>query len=337
MATIGSTWPNLIDKFKGDTAGVVAEVLAQQNPVLDDAMAQQCNMGTKHRHSVRTGLPSATWGRLYKGVPQSKSTIQQVDDATGFLEAMSSVDTRLLKLSTDPARTRLTESSPFFERMNQDMAQAIFYADVATDPEKFTGLAPRYSVIGGPGSGTQVVDGGGRGNDNTSIWFVTWGDHATSLLYPEGTKAGITMEDKGEQRVLDPAGNPYFVKEAMYTWHVGLTVKDWRYNARIANIDMSDVLAGTVDLWALLRKGYYKLQSRRRNQISSRIAIYMSKDILEVLDAQSSDRALLAANQNYANLTHAQVEGKEVLTYRGFPIRESDELLQTEATVPLYA
>lgn len=336
MATIGSTWANLIDMHKNSTAGTVAEVLAQQNPILDDAMAMQCNLGLKHRHSVRTGLPSTTWGRLYKGVPQSKSTVQQVDDATGFLEAMSSVDQRLLKIAPDPARARLTESGPFIEKMNQDMAQAIFYSDINTTPEQFTGLAPRYNAIGGPGSGTQVIDGGGTGTDNTSIWFVTWGDHATSLLYPQGTKAGIDMEDKGEQRVLDPQGNPYFVKEALYTWHTGLTVKDWRYNARIANIDMSDALAGSVDLWALLRKAYYRLQSRRRNAISSRIAIYMNRDLLEILDAQSSDRALLAANQNYANLTHAAVEGKEVLTYRGFPIRETDALLSTEARVTAY-
>jgi hypothetical protein len=111
-------------------------------------------------------------------------------------------------------------------------------------------------------------------------------------------------------------------------------VKDWRYNARIANIDVSDMRAGSVDLWALLRKAYYRLQSRRVDAKSSRLAIYMNRDVLEILDAQSSDRALLAANPNYTGLSQATVEGKEVKTYRGIPIREVDALLNTEALVP---
>lgn len=337
MATIGNTFPSLIDAYKGSTEGTVAEVLNQQNPILDDAIATQCNMDAVHRHMIRTGLPGVAWGRLYQGVPQSKATMQQVDDTTGFLETSSQIDTRLLKLAPDPAKARLVDSAPYLEAMNQEMATGIFYHDTATTPEKFKGLAARYGAIGGPGAGNQVISGGGSGSDNTSIWFVTWGDHATSLLYPKGTKAGIEVEDKGEQRVTDALGNPYYAKETMFRWHIGLFVKDWRYNVRIANIDVSNMLAGSVDLWALLRKGYYRLQSRRRNAITSRIAIYMNRDVLEILDAQSSDRALLAANPNYTGLGHMQVEGKEVQTYRGIPIRETDALLNTEATVPAYS
>lgn len=337
MATIGNTFPSLIDTLKGSAEGTVAEVLNQQNEILDDAIATPCNMDAVHRHTIRTGLPSVAWGRLYQGIPQSKATLQQVDDTTGFLEAASQIDTRLLKLASDPAKARLTDSAPYLEAMNQEMATGLFYHDTATTPEKFKGLAARYSAIGGPGAGTQVISGGGSGSDNTSIWFVTWGDHATSLLYPKNSKAGIEIEDKGEQRVADGLGNPYYVKETLFRWHIGLFVKDWRYNARIANIDVSNMLAGSVDLWALLRKAYYRLQSRRRDAIRARIAIYMNRDVLEILDAQSTDRALLAANPNYTGLGHAQVEGKEVRTYRGIPIRETDALLNTEATVPAYS
>lgn len=337
MATIGNTYPTLIDMYKNSGDGPVIEVLARQNPILDDAIATQCNMGALHRHMIRTGLPTAAWGRLYKGTPQSKATTQQVDDTTGFLEARSGIDTRLLQLAEDKARARLVEAAPYIEAMNQEMATGLFYHDTATTPEKFKGLSARYNVIGGPGAGAQVIDGAGSGSDNTSIWFVTWGDHATTLLYPKGTSAGISHEDKGEQRVLDASNNPYYIKEDLWTWHLGLAVKDWRYNARVANIDVSDMRAGSVDIWALMRKAYYRLQNRRRDAISSRIAIYMNRDVLEVLDAQSTDRALLAANPNYTALGHSQVEGKEVRTYRGIPIRETDAILNTEAEVPDYS
>lgn len=333
MPTIGNTYPNLVDLYKGTTEGAVIELLSEQNPVLDDAIAMQCNMHGIHRHTIRTGLPTPAWGRLYKGIPQSKATMQQVDDTTGFLEAASQVDTRLLQLASDPARMRLTESAPYLEAMSQEMATGLFYHDTATTPEKFKGLSARFNTLGGNGIGNQVIDGQGAGSDNTSIWFVTWGDHATHLLYPQGTKAGIDPDDKGEQRVTDANGDPYYVREMIYRWHIGMAVKDWRYNARIANIDVSDMLAGTVDLWALLRKAYYRLQSRRMNSVSSRIAIYCNRDVLEVLDAQSTDRALLAANSNFTHLTRERVEGKEVVSYRGIPIRETDAILNTEAAV----
>lgn len=337
MATIGNTFPSLIDMYKASAEGTVIEILNQQNPILDDAIATQCNMDAVHRHMIRTGLPGVAWGRLYQGIPQSKATMQQVDDTTGFLETASQIDTRLLRLAPDPAKARLTDSAPYFESMNQEMATGIFYHDTATTPRAFKGLSARYNARGGPGAGNQVIHGGGAGSDNTSIWFVTWGDHATTLLYPKGHKAGVEIEDKGEQRVTDGAGNPYYVKETLFRWHIGLAVKDWRYNARIANIDVSDMQAGSVDIWALMRKAYYRLQSRRRDAMSSRIAIYMNRDVLEILDAQSSDRALLAANPNYTGLGQAQVEGKEVRTYRGIPIRETDALMNTEALVPVYS
>jgi hypothetical protein len=146
MAIIGQSYPQLIDAHKATGPGQVIELLMQDNPILDDAIARQCNMGAVERTMIRTGLPSTTWGRLYKGVAQSKSTMQQVDDTTGFLEARSEIDARLLKLAKDPARQRLVDSAPFFEAMNQEMAAGIFYHDIASTPEKFKGLSARYDA-----------------------------------------------------------------------------------------------------------------------------------------------------------------------------------------------
>lgn len=335
MATISSTFPTLIDAHKAAGAGDIIEVLNQYNPVLDDAVATECNMGAEHLHSIRTGLPSVAWGRLYQGVPQSKSTIQSVKDTTGFVETMSGIDVRLLKLAKDKAKARLTAAHPFMEAMSQEMATGIFYHNTKNTPEKFRGLADRYSAYGTRNSvdaSRQVINAGGNANANTSIWFVTWGDHATQLLYPEGTQAGVAHEDKGEQRVLDAQGNPYFVKESLWTWHIGLAVSDWRYNARIANIDVAAMLAGTVDVYDLMTQAYYRLQSRRRDAKTSRIAIYMNGGVLEALDRLSSGKGT-AANAKM-QLSRAEIEGKEVMTWRGVPIREVDALLNTEANVP---
>lgn len=333
MATLTSRYLNLIDVHKqaDPSIGAVIEVLKRQNPILDDAAAMECNMGPVHRHVIRTGLPTPAWGRLYQGIPQSKSTTQQVDDTTGFLEAASTVDERILELSKDPAALRLGEASSHLEAMNQEMATGLFYHDTNTTPEKFKGLSARFGTLGGGGAGNQIIDAGGTGSDNTSIWFVTWGDHACHLLYPKGTKAGVQREDKGSQRATDALGNPYYVKEELFRWHIGMAVKDWRYVARVANVDVSDMIAGSVDLYKWLRKAYYKLQSRRMDAQTSRIAIYCNRDVMEALDALSTGNG--TAGNAKLHLQKKEQEGQEVLAYRGIPIRETDALLNTEARV----
>lgn len=332
MAIIGNTFPDLIDVYKQqDGKGQfieIIEMLMEMNPILDDAIAVQCNKGATHLHTVRTGLPEVSWGRLYKGISQSKSTKAQVEDTTGFVEGLSSVDDRLLQLAGgNGGAVRLSEAMAYLEAMNQEVATKMFYGDSASDPEEFMGLAPRYNSLTAANGG-QIIDAGGTGSDNTSIWFVTWGDNQTQLLYPEGTSAGIQREDKGSQRVTDASGNAYWATEELFRWNVGLAVKDWRYNARIANIDVSDMKANTVKLYDFMRKAYWKLQSRR--VAGGKQAIYCNRDVMEALDALSTNSG---ATDSFVRLTPMEIEGKEVLTYRGIPIRETDSLLNTEARV----
>ena len=331
MAILGATFLDLIDLYKsqnpdGSMADVI-EMLMEMNPVLDDALAMECNQATTHVHTVRTGLPSVTWGKLYQGIPQSKSTKAQVKDTTGFVEGLSTVDQRLLKLAKNPGALRLSEASAFLEAMSQEAATRLFYGNSASDPEQFMGLSPRFNSLSAK-NGNQIVNAGGTGSDNTSIWFVTWGDEQCHLLYPEGTQAGVEREDKGEQRVLDDSNNPYYVEEELFTWHLGLAVKDWRYVSRIANIDVSAALGAGTDLYTYMRKAYYALQNRRVP--GGNIAIYCNTDMLEVLDALGTNSG---SADNFVRLKPMEIQGKEVLTYRGIPLRETDALLNDEALV----
>jgi hypothetical protein len=338
MATIGNTFVNLIDVYKGaggadGSIGDVVEVLRQLNPFMQDAVTAEANMGTFHRHTIRTGLPDVAWGRLYQGIPQSKSTTQQVDDTTGFVEGLSTVDTRLLEISPNPAAVRLSEGRAFLEAMAQEVQKGIFYHDTVTSPERFKGLSARYGKLGGGGAGNQIVDGGGVGSDNTSVWAVTHGDNYTTLIHPKGTKAGVTREDKGEQRTYDANNNVYYVKEELFRQHVGVAVRDWRFNGRIANIDVSDMLAGTVDLYRLMRQLFYKLQGRRAAKMEDvpeqgRTVIYMNRDVLAALDALGTDK-----NNGALQLRPMELEGMEVMSYRGIPIRETDALINAEQRV----
>ena len=341
MGTLTQSTASMIEQYKQvDGKGHLIDVIEVMNDtsqnIMDDWSWMECNSGTKHLRSIRTGLPSVSWGMLYAGIPQSKSAKQMVEDTTGFVEGMSSVDKRQLDLYADKkTEIRAAEGRSFQEAMAQELVSAMFYHNTATDPKLPKGLAARYGVKDTKGAGNQIVDAGGTGSDNTSIWMVEWGFEGLSVIYPNGTTGGITRENKGEQRVLDADGNAYFVEEEVFRANAGFSVGDWQRIVRIANVDVSDLAAGNVDLYKFMRQGYYKLKNRRVNKVMDqkapgRIAIYCNTDILEALDATGTNSG---ASDNFARLRPMELEGKEVMTYRGFPLRETDALLNTESRV----
>lgn len=341
MATLTQSTASMIEHYKQvDGNGHLIDVIEVMNDtsqnIMDDWSWMECNSGTKHLRSIRTGLPSVAWGMLYKGIPQSKSAKQNIEDTTGFVEALSDVDQRQLDLYADKkTELRQSEARSFQESMAQELVSAMFYHSTDTDPRLPKGLGARYGVIDTKGAGNQIVDAGGSGSDNMSIWMVEWGFEGLSVIYPKGTTGGIVRENKGPQRVLDGDGNAYYIEEELFRAHAGFTVGDWQRIVRIANIDVSELRAGNVDLYKFMRQGYYKLKNRRVNKIMDqkspgRIAIYCNTDALEALDALGTNSG---ASDNFARLRPMELEGKEVMTYRGFPLRETDALLNTEAQV----
>lgn len=341
MATLLQNTGDMIDAYKMmDGKGRLIDVIEVMNDtsrdIMDDWVWQECNEMTKHTRSIRVGLPSVSWGALYAGIPQSKSGKQTVSDTTGFVEALSSVDKRQLDLyGANRNQIRAMEARPFQEAMAQELVSAMFYHSSDTNARHPKGLGARYGVKATKGAGNQIVDAGGTGSDNTSIWFVEWGYEGCSVIYPSGTTSGITRENKGEQRVLDSAGNPYYVEEELFRCNVGFTIGDWQRVARIANIDVSDLQAGSVDLYKYMREALFKLKDRRVKKLQDqkspgRIAIYCNTDVLIALDALGTNSG---ASDNFARLRPEEIQGKEVLTYRGIPIREADAILNTEARV----
>lgn len=333
MAGIGNSYITLADKIKREnpdgTIADIIEILAQQNPMVQDMVAVQCNDGTSHLTTIRTGLPEPTWRMLYGGVQPSKSTTAQVRDTCGMAEAWTEIDAKLLEISTDPAGLALSEASAELEGMNQAVATTLFYGDQASAPAKFTGLSPRFNTLAGT-YGRQVINAAGAGSDNTSIWFVGWGENTVSVLYPKGSQAGLRRNPIGEETKTNSDGSVLRVHREQFSWDIGLSVRDPRYVARVANIDVSDLTTDATagaNLFECLVKAYWKLQQRRVP--NGQLSMYANPTIMEYLDHQSR-----AANTNL-QLTwrEAGPDSEPVLHFRGIPIRETDALLDTEAAV----
>jgi hypothetical protein len=331
MALLASNVATLKDFAKkldpDGKAAAIAEILSQTNEILDDMLFLEGNLPTGHRTTIRTGLPNVFWRLLNKGVPPSKSTTAQVDEGIGMLEAYSAVDIELANLNGNSASFRLGEAQAFLEAMNQEMAQTIFYGNSSLSPEEFNGLSVRYSSLSAA-NGQNIINAGGSGSDNSSIYLVCWGQSTVHGIFPKGSKAGLEHKDLGEQTVEDGTGIAGSVFQAYrdhWKWKAGIALKDWRYVVRICNIDISALIAGSgADLPTLMIKALHRLP----NMNMGKCVFYMNRTVFQMLDIQRRDDV-----QAGGQLDYSVVDGKMIYAFRGVPIKKCDSLLETEAAV----
>jgi len=300
-------------------------MLNETNEVLDDMTFIEANGFTEHKTTIRSGLPTGTWRKLNYGVQPEKSRTVPVKDSMGMLETYAEVDKALADLNGNSAAWRLSEDRAFVEGLNQTMAQTLFYGDSSLDPEKFMGLAPRYNSLSAE-NGVNIVDGGGSGSDNASIWLIVWGPNTCHGIYPKGSAAGLDARDLGEDTLLDAAGGRYQGYRTHYKWDNGLTLRDWRYVVRIANVDVSDLTknaAAGADLIDLMAQAIELIP----NLGMGRPAFYMPRKLRSFLRRQIANKVA------GSTLTMEDVGGKKVVAYDGVPVRRTDALLLTEARV----
>ena len=144
----------------------------------------------------------------------------------------------------------------------------------------------------------------------------------------------------GEWPVLDSASNTYQAYRDHFKWEIGLVLRDWRYVARIANIDVT-LLTGVsaANLINLLVRALYRLptapvsatvvQTSDSPEVRAnmgRTVIYCNRVIRTYLDLQ-------AMNKTNVLLRIEEFDGKPVTTFRGIPVRTCDAILNNEATV----
>jgi hypothetical protein len=332
MATLSAIHPTLLD-FKNrldpdNKIATIIEMLAQTNEIIEDMVWLEGNLPTGHRTTVRTGLPTPTWRKLYGGVQPTKSTTAQVTDSTGMLEAYAEVDKALADLNGNSAAFRMSEDRAHIEGMNQEFASTLWYGNESTEPEAFTGFAPRFndqSALNGENIITSAATP--DGTDNTSMYLIVWGENTVHGIYPKGSTAGLQMTDKGQVTVenIDGSNGRAEAYRTHYRWDCGLTVRDWRYVVRI-NFDFEDLVKDAAtgpDLTDLMVQALEIVPSLSMGKP----AFYMNRSVRSWLRRQMINKT---KNSTLAFDNHA---GKRVLTFDGVPCRRSDQLLLTESGI----
>jgi hypothetical protein len=345
MATLGTTVLTYADwakRMEEDGIAAIIELLSQTNEILLDMLVLEGNLPTGHKTTVRTGLPQATWRLLNYGVPQGKSTTAQIVDTTGNLETYAEVDKDLADLNGNTSEFRMSEVTAFLEGMNQQMATSAIYGNTGVNPERFMGVAPRYNTVTTATAQTaaNVIDMGGTGSTNTSLWVVTWSANTMHGIFPKGKMTGLAHRDMGEWTLQDANGGKYQGYRDHFKWELGMAVRDWRYVVRLANIDVTLLNgASAANLINGLVRGLYRLpttspmmsgvqssDSPRIQGSMGRTVIYCNRVLRTYLDLQ-------AMNKTNVLLQMREFQGEVVTTFRGIPIRTCDAILNTEARI----
>jgi hypothetical protein len=329
--TIGAGVMNIVDVVKGlnpdGSVAKVAEILNRVDEVMQDIPMMMGNLVTGDQITIRTGLPTPTWRRMNQGIAPTKSRKNQVVEACAQLADISTIDVSVANLGGNPGQARLSEATAHIEGMNQEFVNTLFYGSAVT-PEKFVGLSARYSSLSA-GNGQNIINGGGSGGDNTSIWLIVWSPDTVYGVYPQGSVGGLQHKDLGEQLIAVTAGNPGTLLLSyvdQYMWDCGLAVKDWRYAVRVANIDVSNLVAETTpaDITNLLIRAVSRIPSFDKGNAG----IYMNRTVYEMFAIQRREDV-----RTGGQLKFEVVDGKMIPFFMGIPIRKTDGLLLTETAV----
>jgi hypothetical protein len=311
----------------------VVESLNQLSPVLQDAHVEAANDTYGNVSTLRTALPTVGTAKINKGVARSKSITSQVRDPMGFFSGRSEVDARMRKVEGDArfgARRRI-EDTGFEEALAQAVTNSWFYGSTAVDEAGFDGLAPRMAALNAGASltGSQVWSHAtGQavvGSDGCSIFIVDHGPSGAKLIVPPNTAAGLDVKDLGEISVNDVDGNPFQAAVTLYEWFVGLAVKDPRHVARLANIDVSDAGIDT-PLQGKIFDNIEKILSFMPEPNGHNRVLYCPLKLYSGFLKQARSVSNLA-------LSMGEYLGKPTPMMWGYPLRRSDQLSVTEATV----
>lgn len=324
---------------------VLVDLLSQNNGILEDMLAVECQNGVSFEFKQVTSLPTPSRRIFNQGVARTMATAApQVVVAIQYAD-WAVIDDGLARLNGQIAEVRAQEDALHLEGISQKVASDLFYANRATDPTAFTGFANIYSTVTTSTSqiANNVIDCGGTGSTNASMWLITWGPRHLHTIFPKGMPSGLVHRDICPDGYplpyADSNGNEFLAWRTWMEWNIGVAVHDWRFGARACNIDYTTFGTGNAPnlistLVALCMKlpimpagvGPVQTSDAPDKLVMGRSCIYVNRTVYLALDLQ-------ALNKTNVLLKMDQWDGEPTLTFRGVPIRIVDALTTTESRV----
>lgn len=331
MATLGTSYVTLADVVArttpdGSIARDIASRVTRTNSLLQYLQFKEGNKPDGNQIVQATKLPTVGYILYNKAPTSSKGQTAQVTDNVGTLKTYSDIDVELARTNNYDAGWRASEDMLFAEAMSQQFASDLVYANTATAAEKFNGLAQKYATVSTVRNnfGYYMINGGGSGSDNTSIWICSLGPDGLYGLYGKGGTAGMTMKDLGIKQKADKDSNLMDVYRTEFRWEVGIQVKRPGACVRICNIDKSNLTGETnaADLSTLIQRGMSLLEPGL-----GQVVVLCNRTVKAWLRIQASKETTLGLHDIQDTF------GKPILAVDGAPILQMDAITNAEATI----
>ncbi len=295
----------------------IVDALFEENAILQDVPWKESNGIFSNKTTRWVKEPSGGYRKLNEGGDYEKGVTGVVIDTIGMLDTWSRVDKKEAQAAANKTQFLNDEAMSFVRGLGKTVAGDLFYSNTTTTPEKFTGLAPRLASLA---TTANVLTAGGTGSDLTSIFVVDWGTDKVTGLYPKGSKGGLERDDQGLIKEPDGNNKPYMAFVNHFEWDLGLSVKNLKSIGRIANIET----AGTAnifdedDLITLLNR-----MTKGANRV-----IYCNETIMTQMQIRAKDKENI-----HFTVENGLDGGGPVTRFNGVPIRQCDQILNTESAL----
>ena len=331
MAATNVTLPTWADLAKRTDAGWTKSLplinLVNRRHGLYGALRwEEANMGLSHRTSVATGLPTSAYMMFNQGLEASDGSYANATFPVAKIGTLAEVHAELIKVAVDKEGFLSGKIMLHVESLLRKLSSEMWYGTAAT-AEGIVGLSALYSSTTADKGQNALDAGGGDASDNASMWLLNIGPNMKGL-YPRGTPAGIEREAVGYETSESLGGTGLKGRVYREFLHIGAGVapEDWRDGVRVANIDVSAILAETND--ADLIKFGRKAKARMATRPVYDRKWFMHPTIWEAIESQRDDRQIAGGG-----ISKATIDGIEVPTFHGYEVVVDDNMVLTEAPI----
>lgn len=322
----------------------VVKILDQNNPILHDAVTIESNSDNGHHFAVQNGLSEVEWRKAYEGVKVTKGSITMVHRGYGRASCVSEVDVAVAEKGGKVAEVRAMMAREHLDRMAEEQANKILYGSLQENESTFTGLADTYGVLSGAPIAKNVVSNAASTTDvakYSSIYLVGWGKGKIFTFFPKGTQAGIKIYDyskNGPTPLIDPEnGGTFPGYKEQFEMLMGLCVQDWRYGARVCNIDVEDLRTNDADgaKKVKLYEDFMAALGKIKNLNNVKLICYASREVKDLLRLGYMKCGGVPQVMQMNNLTSSgnQGYGANDLIIDGIHIKAEDAVKETELPV----
>lgn len=313
-----------------EEALLLGNALAQTNEILDDLLIVQANEYMVNRVGKYTSLGQASRRRANQGFNPSKAGVEDQVDAASIWADRIAIDEFVL--ARTPDRSGMIEQELMAKRdnLNIQMAYDLFYGNPALTLDSMLGIAPRLNSTQIP----TVISAGGA-TACTSMYLLTHEKDTFMAWYPATHPGGIKYINRGpNQPITDSAGKTFYGEVHDLEWALGISLKNERRCARVANIatgslsNLGAVVSGGTANGPDLIDLAIRAMSACQNVRNLNKDWYVNRTVLSFIARQFKAQA-----NHWITRQEIEGEGDPIFRILGVPVKLVEQITNSETVV----